>query len=389
MLEPQAIFIAIAALFIILNAAVLIIAVKKGAKARNAIKDLNIGDINPFAEPRKKFSKELDGYTIYFNYSPRRKNHSASFEMYITGLPEAEFEVSKENKSDRISKALSLSREFQTGESLFDNNFYIASDDDILCREIFTNSECKQAVQKLLTDSADNLRLKNGMLTLRISPVDVSRFNAPTILNGMCQNMAIFAAKIPAAAAVPHPIRVGTQVPTVKIVNYSPVVIAISGFALIFVSDHFYAPVDSTSLFFESLRYSGPAFFGFMAFAVATLKGSSRAHRDLFLIFVISLFGIPVLGYGLMATLNGYLDTNPVTTFEQPILKKFKSSGKKKSYHLEVKSWRKPALTEMIRVDYETYSHANPEKGTLLITSGPGYFQHPYITKIQLPAITP
>ncbi|MFH0984843.1 MAG: hypothetical protein V1882_04840 [Candidatus Omnitrophota bacterium] len=134
-----------------------------------------------------------------------------------------------------------------------------------------------------------------------------------------------------------------------------------------------YPVFDAGKLFLFSLRFSLPALAIFLYFAVTTLAGNSRSHRDILTAGSFALAGFLLLGSALTGLYNGMNDTSaPVGHTMVIVDKRSHRSKHSRTYKMTVQSWRPGRAWQDLRTNRETYEKIVPRKQKAVIYTKPG-----------------
>jgi hypothetical protein len=136
-----------------------------------------------------------------------------------------------------------------------------------------------------------------------------------------------------------------------------------------------YPPLDSLSVFLDSLKLSLPLLLLFLWLAVKLVRGRSTSHHELIGIGILALFAFPLSGMGIETFFNGWLDGSPPLPHTVDVLDKTISrSGKKTDYNLVLESWRPGRQTEKLEVSSRVHHRVVPHQTQVYIETKPGHF---------------
>ena len=83
-------------------------------------------------------------------YYPGSKNSPSYFKVEIDASSDGSFKIARESGFDRLFKRLGISTEIQTGDTNFDDSFYITADNEEFTKAVFSSTERRQAVRNII-----------------------------------------------------------------------------------------------------------------------------------------------------------------------------------------------------------------------------------------------
>lgn len=314
-----------------------------------------------------------DLHFSYRKYDGGRHKSSASFSVSVecpgTG---GEFEIRGEGGIERHCKDVGVIREVQTPEEEFNRRFYIASDTPGFAQSYFLSSEKREAVKRLFDAKASTVSHKGQRLTVTWSG-SASHEEGVIALKSTIEALAILAKEMPLCSdAVSLGVLGGCAFIRALMTGLAVGSLA-AGLVSVIWASKAYPVFDAWELFFFTLRFSLPALAIFLYFTVTTLIGTSRAHRDILLIGVLSLAGFLMLGCGLTGLYNGMKDPSAPESHAVLIIdKQYHRSKKSTTYELIVQSWRPGRARETITTSSSVYNKAVPGRQKAVIYTQPG-----------------
>lgn len=353
--------------------------VSKKYKETKAKSEQHFGEVNPFKHPNRHLSTTHNGRNFSLHYHTGSKKNPQRLVIETEVVPVGNFEISKESKLDKLSKKIGLSREFQTGDPTFDSEFFVTSEDHILCSEVFTKSGIKELIRSAIKDSAIRIILKGNKLTLKISPVRIQSFGETGFGEAAYKVLDAIAEALPAPSSVPKPISPISTIRWSKIITLSPYILAITGIGLLISGLVVFEPVDTMPILQDSLKWAGILFFGYILASYSLLKGRSSAHRELLIIFIVGLIACPLVAFGGAATLNGISDINDPQIIETQVTRKWEKTGRNKKLVIEVESWNPLGERKTFTVGRALYDAATPGASKLRLLVKPGSLGYPWI----------
>jgi hypothetical protein len=310
----------------------------------------------------------------YEKYSGSRNSppsFSVSVECRGTG---GEFGISGEGGFERFFKNVGLTREIQTQEEAFNSRFYIASDTPQFVHDYFVSAEKREAVTRLFDQKASTVTHDNHRLTV-IWKGNSSHADGVAGMRSAIEALAVLAKDIPLCHDVVSPAGPDGGGYSFKRVLMSSLATAsaVAGFVSVIWASASYPVFDVWKLFLFALKFSLPALAVFLYFAVTTLAGNSRSHRDILLAGFLALAGFLMLGCGISGLYNGMQDASAPAGHTTLIVdKRIHRSKNSRTYKLTVQSWRPGNAYEYLSTSRSVYQNVVPGKQKAVVYTRPG-----------------
>ncbi len=285
----------------------------------------------------------------------------------------------KERPIDGFGKRIGLNVEHETGDSAFDSEVYIESDAATADLEaLLADTASRQAVHQILGLGYLRVELFRGTPAVSAMLQSPSGPNVATIPQ-LAERLAVIADNLPAFDGSP----VGRAVPLRAAI--ASIVGVLGGFgAFVFAAlgaTHWRVIAPGAMVECGLLGLAGWLAVSVVAFFL--LRGKSDALRTFSVVLFSGLFGLPALGVGTGATLNGKLDTAPPTAHDARITKRYTTTSKNNTtYHLEVESWRPDTTSIEVTVPPPVYGPTNVG-GLIRIQTRPGWLGWEWVTAVQ------
>lgn len=358
--------------------------VSKRYKEVKVKSELHFGESNPFKHPNRNLTTTYNGrqFSLRFHTGSKKNPQRLIIETEVPRV--GDFEISKEGKLDKLSKKMGLSREFQTGDTAFDSEFFITSEDHLLCGDVFTKSNIRELIRSVIKDSSIKISLKGVKLSLKISPVRIQSLGENGFGETTYKTLSAISQVLPALVTIPKPISPISTIPWKRVITLSPFILAVTGIALIIPGLVVFEPVDTWPLLQDSLKLGGALFFGYIATAYSLLKGRSSAHKELLIIFAIGLFACPLLAFGGLATMNGISDVNDPQIIVTQITRKWEKTGKDRKFVIEVETWNPPGGRKTFTVSSKLFHAVTPGSSKLKLSVKPGALGYPWVESKEL-----
>jgi hypothetical protein len=294
------------------------------------------------------------------------------FFLELSSTSPVRFKVSREKYVDRLSKWVGLSREIQTGDSQFDQDFYIDAEAVPSARSFFDSLEVRHAIQKLL-DSGYTYVESGG---LRLKAVKLHAWHKPN--QGELEIAVRKLARLSKRAASLPPVGRRSPGPMRRIL----LLLALPSILLATTCQHGclheWAHPDSSfvldlgALSVDSLRYSLPSLVVYLLVSGFLLRGRSSSHRDL--LPVILLAGIAFLWAARETEdfVNSEFDRGNASTHSAVLVSKEPREQHDRDHRrVLVRSWRIGHTTESLWVTDSTYDWVEPDRDSFTVVTKP------------------
>jgi len=315
------------------------------------------------------------------------RNSPPSFSVFLEcGATGGDFEVTGESGFDRFFKQIGVTREVQTGDEAFDQRFYIASDAPLFARECFNLPERREAARRLFEKNAAKIAHRGNVLSV-LWKGRSSHTEGASNLKETVEILAVLAQDLPQNREVLSPAGTGEGVCS----SYRAWVIGLAagslatGLISVIWASSSYPVFDAGELFLFTLKFSLPALAVFLYFAVTTLAGNSRSHRDILLAGFLALAGSLLLGCGIAGLYNGMNDISAPEGHTTMIVDKhIHRSKNSKTYKLIVRSWRQGHTIEDLTTNSRNYSKVVPGKDRAVVYTKPGKLGFEWLVSYRL-----
>ncbi len=213
------------------------------------------------------------------------------------------FRLQQEGPTDRLLKGLGLAHEFQTGDTQFDREVYIACDNPALHRALKDRAEARDAVVDALSAGFDRISSDGRVLWFeRKSNVEPSTDDVDRLV------------RLRRAIGVLHT-RFLSDPYDARIVAVEALTWSIFAYAVSALVEYAYSPdetyLDASSLVTPGLLVGAGIFLGTAVLVVLLLRNSSRGARIFLEAAVLLILGAPLAGIQLLADANRVLDRSP------------------------------------------------------------------------------
>ena len=309
--------------------------------------------------------KYLSGYT-----NPLEHEYKSSFfvAVEVEGGFAGTFEVIKER-----SISISYSRP-KTNDPVFDKEFLINTQSPIFTAAFLQIPDVRQIIKRIFDSGCRNIRCDKKTLgvTWNIAPFpSKNEVDYPFITS----IVSLLSSLMNAAREIPAIIEDNSvwQAKKAKTLFWIPIILLPIGLILFISGSNNFPPLDTFTLFLQSIKYSLISIAAFIFITMMFLKGKHVYKNVIAGILVFSIFSFPLTGMGLALYLNGWGDTSPPKAHIAKVVAKRHSSGSGAvSYHLQVESWRRQGETEEIEITETFYRQIDPSKTILRIITKQG-----------------
>lgn len=285
-----------------------------------------------------------------------------------------------EKPIDRFGKSLGLNVEHDTGDSAFDGEVYIESDADAADLEaLLADTSTRQAVHQILGLGFGSVELFRGASTVQASVIRPTPQHVASA-EQIVERLGVIADNLPAFDAAP----VGRATPLRTAI--AGAVGVLGGFGVfvfaVLAATTWRVIVPGAMVRCGLLGLGGWLVVSALAFVL--VRGKSDALRTFSIVFFSALFGMPALGVGTGATLNGVLDAGAATSHDARVTRRWVTTSKNsRTYHLEVESWRPDESRIEVTVSSGQYDQT-VDGSPLRITTKPGWLGWEWIARVQV-----
>lgn len=320
-----------------------------------------------------RMTASFRGRDYHYRIVPGGKNRPPAFVVTMLCPSGGEFRVVKESRVDAFFRNIGISCEIQTGDTDFDDRFYILTDAVGFTSDYFRSARKRDAVRSVFDAGFTEIRSTGAMMELIRKPFTISSELDPSFLTSVLPALEALVSELP-VRSFGFLADVDAHLPMRKALAFSVVVVGLVAApvaAILFGNQ--YRALDSGALFLEAMKYGGAVFLVYFAGCIALLRGRSSSHRDLGVILLLSLFSFPFGGMTAVEAYNGYADTAPANIHHVVVVNRSLSRGKNStSYYAQVASWRGENRTERIPVNRSVYDRLQPGATKMLVTTKPG-----------------
>jgi len=318
-----------------------------------------------------------------YSYYPGSKNSPSYFKVEIDASSDGSFKIARERGFDRLFKKLGISTEIQTGDTNFDDSFYITADNEEFAKAIFSSAEKRQAVRNIFDIGFNRIEHDGKVLVALCSPFKIDVGIDEPLLIRLVSHLEKLSKYMPQVTNVNE--WDTSMWKTNRVIAFSiATMVSLIGIAALVIGLTKYSPFDKFAVFLDSLKWSIPCLIGYIVFSVVLLKGRSSSHRELLVAVSMALIGFIFGVWGSEMTLNGYLDTSEATIHQAKVLSKSQSRSKNgTTYSAHVYSWRDSG-SEKIQISHDEYLAIVENQTVLTITTKPGKFGFEWLEEYRL-----
>lgn len=301
----------------------------------------------------------------------RGKHHSFNrVELRMTCNTPGKFKIEGETITDRFFKTMQVAVEFQTGDSEFDRDFYIYTDDLEFTRLYLDLPRRRLAIRHLLQSGFDSIagNGKNIVCVLTDEPTE----GAAAFCRDKLSDLSLCADDIPATP----PLSLSGMTALWwfrRCIAYTvPAAVLFPGFYGRAMTHEVY---ESERMFLVSCAASLPLMGAVLLSLALLISGRSSSHRVLLNAAIISLFAFPFAGYECFKMSNEFYDNAPAVTHVQKIVDRRTAKPSRRShvldYYAVYESWHGGRAE--YKVTKSTYDGLVPNQSRAVIVAKPGH----------------
>lgn len=305
-----------------------------------------------------KYRGVMDGVEYTYDYYAGSKNSPSHFIITVPCKSKGKLKILKETSFDKFFKKLAIASEVQTRDKTFDDRFYIETAQPSFARMYLQMPERRMEITKIFNKEFTSLELKETEFVLTKSPFALKKTWDGALVSAMVKSLIELLKYIPTIFPKERPaFSGGTNFKIKRMLIFSTAFVAVvGGIGLTIWSAFSFAPLDISRVLFFSLQYSVPSCIVFVFISFMILRGRSRSHKELLMVFFLTLAAAGILGYGATAFYNSRMDTSSASTHHVLVLSKYYSKGKDSTtYYINVESWRADRYVEKFKVSSSLY----------------------------------
>lgn len=325
-----------------------------------------------------------DGTPYHYRYYAGSRNSPSYFQVSVPCSKDIRFTISREKGTHRFFKGIGISKEIETGDRLFDDEFYISTNSEDQMQQLLSDEKIREKIRDIFANDFKVISYKGRVMETRISPFSPrDDFDVPMIretserLNDIAKHIPEEGRTYPAAITPDWKIK---RIVAITI----PLIIELFGILLLIFGLIKYTPLDKGSVILKGAIYGLPFLALFLPFAFFMVKGRSKSHVWLIIISFISLTAFPAMGAGILVFMNGALDNAPAETYTVSVIRKYDTrSDNSIHYHIVTESWRGYS-EEDISVNRTVYRATKPNQTIMKITTHTGRFGYEWMEDYRL-----
>ena len=331
----------------------------------------------------------VEGQTCYVRYVRPGKNQPPGVVMTFPDIRLPRLTILREGFWQRFSKRIGLTVETLTGDSAFDDKFFLLTEEDTFYKAFFQDSGRRAGVRDLFgaDPTLRKIVASSGGLVLTFQARQRALPTlSPAQAAGMLAGFHRYDGHAYAHLADERSTLLGGMF--LRVLAYSILVgaVLVGGLVALITGCIVYRLTDS-SLLLTGLTWGILPLLTVWLAAFYGLRGHSWSHCAFFPLFFASLAAFPLVGMGSAVFLNGYLDDSRPDAHHVVVLDKyFRKNKNSKTYYVTFTGWKseQPCLTFSVPLSlYESVDQGSD----LVVLSHPGYFHAEWVESIQRGAV--
>lgn len=332
------------------------------------------------------------GINYRYDADSSLKGEVKAFKIAIDATEGHDFILKRERSVDRLFKHIGVSREYEIGNSEFDDLIYVISDDKLLHQQLSSSPDLVNAIIRLFSyregmrNKVTELQCNSGRLWATFS-----------VIEGYQEHQAPFLAP----KLVPHLSRIAEHL---KAADYrgsvrgkdpflikAAIILAISsglflnGLTHMFRVHFSYFPInlDKHLLMTDTIIASITIITLLLFVAIRSLGRSARTHIVLIEILITGCIGDGLTTYTQLHEFNMARDRSETQEFITTLVSKSYSGRKNTHYYFYIENWTtEPHISRRkIEVSRELYRSAS-RGSKLLIKQNSGYLDYRWVSSI-------
>jgi len=367
------VFIVMIALFILVDAFVIILLISKQNRSRFKIFR------NDVKAAQKNDAGNMNGFNYDWHYHSGSKNNPSHFRITMDCPGQGEFSIGRENSLHRLFKSLNICREIQTDDPFFDREFYIQTDMTESVSQLLYKGEIRALISDLFALGFTEVKFEKGQIIAIRTPCPSNPAQDP----GFVKSALEIQARLSRECGYFFQGGIITEPPSGRaartIFILTPILLLVAGIVSLILTVRNYRPLFEGEVFKHSLKWAIIGFNAFIVAAILALRGRSRSHKDILTAFFFSLIAFPLAGYGFLGLANARLDSGTGTPHTAVITRKYVNQSKNsKTYRVRFCTWRE-GRSRSLTVSRALWEGVQEGVSTVEITTRPGRFNHEWI----------
>jgi hypothetical protein len=305
---------------------------------------------------------------------------TVTFEVALPG----DFTIRRITGFDRWGKRVGLAVPVRTGDSAFDDTFYIQTDSPEFCRSYFGDPTRRQAVRQLFDQGFTDLDSDDGKLVATWRGYPSSSVESPGDSRKAAETMVPLTHRIPPRPTITARSRPLSRkrLQVLSAFGFFGGMILL-GFVWVAMSGNSF-PLAHWTFIAYTLPFSLLVFLVFLVWGYWFVRGHSTSHLQLRSLFLTGVFLLPLAGVLVGEGLNAWLDTSPPEEHVQTISDKTQSRRRSSSsYYAEVPHWSEAGRTLSLNVGFTNYNRIIPGRDRMRIITHAGWLGFEWIESFE------
>lgn len=337
---------------------------------------------------------EHDGIRYEYGCFRGTKHDPSHFKIGVACRSPGGFKITEESGFDRFFKKKGICCEIQTGDEEFDDRFYLTTETIDFTTAVFKSADKRRAVAEIFETGFNQLPHEHGFnhlihdgetMAAVWSPFRHDEDHGRQFIPEILPNLVRLSERMPDKAT---PLEIAD--PDWKRRRKRAFTMPGALFIACFFAFPFCLmeckPLDAWRPVFGSLIVSIPLLAVYMWMAIRWIRGRADSHRELSMVFAVSVFAFVIGGIAFGIFLNGMFDISKPASHTVRIIDKYEDKkGKKRAtgHYVIVKSWR-DRDSEEIRVKRREYPKITPGKSKITVSTKPGLFGYEWIEEYKI-----
>jgi predicted RND superfamily exporter protein len=200
--------------------------------------------------------------------------------------------------------------EYDTGDSEFDEAFFVSCDNPKIKNDVFGNANVRHSILKSMLSSSSKITLIDGLLKFSIPVVHFREIKELESGERIYTALSKIAEQLPKELSFMRPVTVGPVYNARDWATISPLILAIIATLIWQAGATYYEAVDLNSLFLAAISIALPLGITYVALSLKALKKPTSNRRQYSYIIIAAVTAIPLLSLGLLILINGHFDTS-------------------------------------------------------------------------------
>lgn len=332
---------------------------------------------------KRKYKEHITARYSYLEHTTKNKHgHVISHILAIPFKSSLYFNIYPENSGSRWLKKCGLAYEFQTGDTAFDEEYFLAIDHYYMIKLLREQKQIRDLIQQVF--HLNEMTPKNFKVLEIFSDGDVLgiKFNAVHLSENLIYKLYEFKKNLQDMLKEGGHRFVDHFFSKQMIVD--GIVLSFVTYAFSSLIEYFYATQylhATRKILFNGSYLSVIIFTLLFLFYKKLMSGSARSHMSFWWNFIASALSLVIICSQTLLDLNIYFDRSEIKQYSTFVNEKVEQRRRRsRNYYLDL-TFSEKNFPYYIKVPEKVYSNT-PENKDIIIEYRSGYLGYPYLVSI-------